>query len=297
MKTLGLYIGPAGWSYKDWEGIVYPAKKGKNFHHLRYISDYFTTVEINSSFYRPPNAGTTTKWISLVHDNPDFLFTYKLWQKFTHDTESRITDSDERLVKSGLDVINDSGRLGATLIQLPWSFKNTDENKNKLHSILEMFRDYHPVVEIRHGSWDTDAFYTFLREEKAGFVNIDQPVIGDSIKLSAVSTGQIGYLRLHGRNYQNWFNENADASFRYDYTYNREEMNELAQRIGELTRMVSKTFMIFNNHYKGQAIANALQAMFIMTKHRIEVPPTMLEHYGELSEIAANAGAGQIGLF
>ena len=61
------YIGPAGWSYKDWEGIVYPLKKGKNFHPLKYISHYFDTVEINSSFYRPPIAKTTQLLLDVYH--------------------------------------------------------------------------------------------------------------------------------------------------------------------------------------------------------------------------------------
>ena len=297
MNKRGLYIGPAGWSYKDWEGIVYPHIEGKDFNHLRFISEIFDAVEINSSFYNPPHASTTQKWISLVTKNPNFLFTYKLWRKFTHDIENSVTVEDEQFVKSGLDVIKESGRLGATLIQLPWSFKNSIKNKSKLAKILESFRDYHPVVEIRHGSWDNTEFYEFLRDNKAGFVNIDQPVIGKSIAFSAIATGDVGYMRLHGRNYQNWFREDQDPASRYDYIYNVTELGEICSRLEDLMTNVPKTFMIFNNHYKGQAIANALQTMFIFTKEKINVPPTMLTFYPELINISRTSNGAQINLF
>ncbi len=75
-----VYIGPAGWNYKDWEGIVYPSKAEKNFDQLAYLARFFNVIEINSSFYRPPAVKSTLKWVDRVKYNPQFTFTYKLWQ-------------------------------------------------------------------------------------------------------------------------------------------------------------------------------------------------------------------------
>ena len=83
MSTAKLYIGTSGWSYPrgegTWIGHFYP--KGK-VNELDYYSRFFNAVEVNSSFYRPPNPGYVYNWVQRVPD--DFLFTVKLWQKFTH---------------------------------------------------------------------------------------------------------------------------------------------------------------------------------------------------------------------
>ena len=77
-------IGPAGWSYKDWEGVVYPMPKPKGFHEATYLAQYFDTIEINSTFYRPPEPGVARNWTNRVSANPRFRFTAKLWRGFTH---------------------------------------------------------------------------------------------------------------------------------------------------------------------------------------------------------------------
>lgn len=293
-----LYIGPAGWSYKDWEGIVYPAKKDKQFNHLKYLVQYFNTIEINSSFYRPPNAQTTHKWIDISNENPDFLFTYKLWQEFTHNPQSPVSNDKEKYVKNGLDPLVNNDKLGALLIQFPWSFKFSKSSMERLEKIVSKFIDYNPVIEVRHSSWNTNEFYNFMHTKKIGFANIDQPVIGDSLEMTNKTTSHISYLRLHGRNYENWFKQDANAVSRYDYLYHENELREIASVIESLIENSSKTFIIFNNHYRGQAIANALEAMFITQNQPVAIPGSMFETYPSLKNIAVNKSPkGQISLF
>jgi len=280
------YIGPAGWSYKDWEGVVYPAPKPKGFHQLEYISSFFNSVEINSSFYRPPTDKTTIDWIHRVTHNRHFLFTYKLWQNYTHLRDPFPSAADEKSVKSGLDPLADNNKLGALLMQFPWSFKNTSENVAYIDKLLRLFAHYHPVIELRHGSWNDDNFFDYLKNKNCGFANIDQPVIGDSINLAAIVTSPIGYLRYHGRNYQHWFKDGQPAAARYDYLYSENELADFQTIIGSLIENSAKTFIIFNNHYRGQAIANALQTMFLIDKEKIAVPATMFAHFAELAKIA-----------
>src|SRR6478736_2371461 len=94
IMTNEIRVGPAGWSYKDWEGVVYPQKPGPRFDPLEYLSRFFDTIEINSSFYRSPTAKTATSWASRVAGNPRFNFTAKLHRIFTHE-RGRATDADE----------------------------------------------------------------------------------------------------------------------------------------------------------------------------------------------------------
>jgi uncharacterized protein YecE (DUF72 family) len=79
-----LRIGTAGWKYKDWEGIVYPKPKPRGFDELQFLSNLFSTVEINSSFYGPPRPSAAKKWVESVQHVPSFRFTAKLYQSFTH---------------------------------------------------------------------------------------------------------------------------------------------------------------------------------------------------------------------
>lgn len=281
-----VYIGPAGWSYKDWEGIVYPLQKDKNFDPLCYLAKFFDVIEINSSFYRPPVVKTTLRWIDRIKFNSGFNFTYKLWQGYTHNRESFPDNQDEKMVKQGLDVLKEHDRLGAMLIQFPWSFKNTPENKSWLERVLNLFGDYNPVVEIRHNSWNQEKFFSFLNDSGAAFANIDQPVIGDSIGLTSFASFKLSYLRLHGRNFKNWFAKDADVASRYDYLYSEDELRNIHDTISKMIENSPKTFIIFNNHYRGQAIVNALQTMFLLDGKMVTAPSNLIDAYPELKPIS-----------
>jgi uncharacterized protein YecE (DUF72 family) len=123
-------IGPAGWKYKDWEGVVYPKPKPRGFDELVYLSRYFGAIEINTSYYGAPRATTARKWIESVSGNASFRFTAKLFHSFTH--ERRPAPKDEKDFKDGIGPIAEAGRLGALLIQFPWSFKSSPENRQYL---------------------------------------------------------------------------------------------------------------------------------------------------------------------
>lgn len=281
-----IYIGPAGWSYKDWEGIVYPSKKEKGFDQLQFLSQIFNVIEINSSFYRPPAVSTTKSWAERVKSNPGFTFTCKLWQEYTHNREIFPGNAEEILVKQGLDVLQNKNRLGALLIQLPWSFKNTPESLDWLKKVLTLYKDYNPVIEVRHGSWNTQPFLDFLDEYETGFANIDQPVLGQSIPLFSFSSNKLSYLRLHGRNTKNWFAKDATVASRYDYLYNDNELGSMKKKIEDMMENSPKTYIIFNNHYRGQAVANSLQTMFLMDNTKVKAPENLIETYPELKLIS-----------
>src|SRR4030042_354004 len=147
-------IGTAGWSYKDWYGVFYPEGGGKSFKELDFLAQFFDTVEINSSFYRPPNKHMGWAWVKKVSHNPNFKFTMKLWQIFTHDRKE-FTTGEVRQFTEGADPLLESGLLGAVLCQFPWSFKKDKESFSWLQKIFTAFPSYPLVVELRHGSWES----------------------------------------------------------------------------------------------------------------------------------------------
>jgi uncharacterized protein YecE (DUF72 family) len=279
-RSSTLRVGPAGWNYKDWEGIVYPS--GKSPDALAFLADYCDTIEINSSFYAPPRPKDTAAWARRVRNNPRFKFTAKTWQRLSHehgkdDKTSFATDCE--IVRDSMAPLAEAGVLGALLIQFPWRFRCTPENQEYLDKIFRHLREFPLALEIRHGGWDRDLFYDFLRERGVAFCNVDQPLIGNSIKPGDRATARVGYFRLHGRNYENWFKEDAGRDARYDYLYTKDEVRQLSNQIRTVQQSTEETYAITNNHFRGQALVNAMEIMEELDGVRPEVPPLLAAAY------------------
>ena len=278
-------IGPAGWSYKDWEGVVYPQKPGAKFDPLEYLARFFNTIEINSSFYRPFTNSTAKSWVQRVAGARDFVFTAKLHRVFTHE-RGKATAEDEKQVREGLNALSNAGKLGALLLQFPWSFKNTDDERVYLAGLLDRFQDYPLVLEIRHSSWNTPQIYEWLEDLGVGICNLDQPLFKKSIKPGALTTSQIGYVRLHGRNYQDWFREKAPRDDRYNYLYSIDELEPWINRIKEIAAKTKESYVITNNHFRGQAVVNALEIKATLNEERVVAPATLFKKYPALIDSA-----------
>ncbi|MFZ3215082.1 MAG: DUF72 domain-containing protein [Candidatus Acidiferrales bacterium] len=286
-----ILVGPAGWSYPDWKGILYPTHREKGFHEAAYLAEFFDTIEINTSFYYPLKAELAAQWAERIAANPRFQFTAKLWQKFTHEGDT--TAEDVKAVRAGFDVLQAAKRLGAVLLQFPFSFHNTRENRTRLHAVLERFADYPLAVEVRHSPWAKKDFYEMLHERGVGFCNIDQPVIGRSMQPSERATAAVGYVRLHGRRYDTWFSDDpaAPAAERYNYLYSEEELEPWAKRIEHVAEAAKTTFVVANNHFQAKAIVNALQLVHLLTGTKVRVPEALRAHYPQLEAIASEPAA------
>lgn len=282
-------VGPAGWSYRDWAGPVYPTPKPRGFDPLAYLAGYFDTVEINSTFYRPAARSAAEQWIARVADAERFRFTAKLWRRFTHEREEAFTRDEVAEVREAMDVLHGAGRLGALLLQFPWSFRRTDESRQWLDDVTRAFRDFPLVLEVRHESWNVPELYRELAERAIGFVNIDQPLFKRSIKPSARATSAVGYVRLHGRNYEEWFREGAGVEARYDYLYSNEELDPWVERAQAVDALATETFVITNNHFGGQAVANALMIKAKVERHPVAAPPPVVATFADLLSGLAEA--------
>ncbi len=286
-----LRVGPAGWSYPDWAGYVYPLRRPKGFHEASYLAEFFDTIEINTSFYQPLRPDHAAQWIDRVAANPRFVFTAKLWQRFTHDirsTTSGASAADERAVRAGFDVLRAANRLGAVLLQFPFSFHRTAETVAYLSAVIRRFADYPLVVEVRHASWDSPETLELLHSSGVSFCNIDQPIIGRSLGPAAQATSAVGYVRLHGRRYDTWFSDDAriPAHERYNYLYSAEELAPWVARVRKVTERARETFVVANNHFQGKSVVNALQLINSLTGSKVKVPEPLRRQYPQLEAIA-----------
>ena len=278
-------IGPAGWSYKDWQGIVYPSPVPRSFHGAEYLAQYFDTIEVNSTFYRSPTPETSRSWAKRVSANKNFRYTAKLWRGFTH--ERNATEADEHESRAGLDPLMEAKCFGALLLQFPISFKNTPHTRDYLLGLQRRFSEYPLVLEVRHSSWNDPLILDTLAELGIGFCNIDQPLLGRSLRPSAEATSTVGYVRLHGRNYKEWFAENRQPSDRYNYLYRLEQLEPWAARVRSISERTRSTYVVTNNHFEGKAVVNAFQLTALLTDKRIDPPEQLVTKYPELRGLSA----------
>jgi uncharacterized protein YecE (DUF72 family) len=258
-----IYIGTSGWSYPTgegtWKGYFYPSGT-KN--ELEYYSRFFNTVEINSSFYRPPNPAYVANWVKRTP--PGFLFTVKLWQKFTHPDmyresageEAAISYDDVDTFRRVLEPLVKADKMGALLAQFPPSFKNDRYGKQILEVLARHFGQYHLAVELRHKSWSDDpSTADILKQSNTAWVQIDEPKFQSSIASETPLTSNMAYLRFHGRNAEMWWK--GDVETRYTYLYSLEEIHDLAEKVKNTSQQTSLTFAFFNNHWRAYAPHNA----------------------------------------
>ncbi len=280
-RKVPIRVGVAGWDYPDWKGVLYPTPKPRGFDPVRYLANYIDLIEINSTFYRPVSVDVAKRWVDRVADLDHFRYTAKLYRRFTHERENAWTKADVKETRAGLSVLNNAGALDAVLIQFPWSFRNNEANREWLADLTDAFGEFPLVVEVRHEGWNDAGFYGWLAERAIGFVNVDQPLFKKSLKPSARSTSHAGYVRVHGRNYMDWFRQGAGRDARYDYLYTEEELEPWVERTEEIAsdRTTESVDVVFNNHYKAQAVVNAVQFKALLTDEPASVPPLLYESY------------------
>lgn len=281
-----MYVGTAGWSYKDWVPNFYPKQQTKNFDWLQFYSQYFNTVEVNASYYTYLNPRVVESWLRKTEDIDDFLFSIKLHQNFTH--KHNYTKENIKSVQNNLDLLKQSERLAGLLIQFPYSFHYSEGNVDYMRRIIEIFDGYEKFVEVRHASWKNK------KARSITFCTIDQPQIGESIDFNPIVGNKTAYIRFHGRNEDAWFNSFKDfgkeqsyqeQSARYEYLYSPGELVQFNQKIKELYDKVKKVFVIMNNHPKGNAVANAFELLHMLKERsKIKMPDTIVNAYPRLKE-------------
>jgi len=286
-----IYIGTSGWSYPKgegtWTGYFYPTGK---INELEYYSQFFNTVEINSSFYRPPNPGYVYNWVRRVPK--DFLFTVKLWQKFTHPKmykeatgeEAAISLQDVDIFKRSIEPLLKSDKLGALLAQFPPSFRNDSFGQRVITAVSRLFGQYRLAVELRHRSWSDDPDTAkLLKEHNVAWVQIDEPKFKSSIAEELPVTSDMAYFRFHGRNAETWWT--GDSETRYKYLYSAEEIEELTDRVKTTASQTKLLFALFNNHWRGYSPRNAVDMIKCLQLPFKELPMQVRMEEDEASEV------------
>jgi len=274
-------IGIAGWSYQDWEGIVYTEPK---MDQLVYVSRFVDCIEINSTFYRPPFSKTVRSWLERTSDRSDFFFTAKLHRSFTHDQQ--IDPEVVTQFHRGFAPFLEAQKLRHLLVQFRYDFADAERTRRHLANIVAPFKDaFSLVVELRHKSWEDQAALDFLEQLGVTVCNLDYPTSKQSFNLQHCTVGRAGYFRMHGRNTEKWFSK-AGRDETYNYYYNERELAGIKGRLDELGKAFEALTVIANNHYRGAELANAIELKALISGQKQPVPEGLLQTYPNLAKIA-----------
>jgi uncharacterized protein YecE (DUF72 family) len=199
-------------------------------------------------------------YLTKVAHNPRFQFTVVLGRRFTHERSLDPAEAGE--FKQGLLPLLRAGRLGCLLLQFPWAFRFTVENREFLIQLRRAFHQFPMAVEARHASWMAEEALGTLIDYRLGFVNLDQPPHTSATPPSALATSGIGYIRLHGRDRSYWqreFASGTDPRGFNDYLYSPDELDQWMEKIQHVGAHTRNTFVILANPASGKSVVNALQ--------------------------------------
>ena len=269
-----ILVGTSGWSYDDWVGPFYPTemsnKKGEWF---AYYAKFFNTVEINSSFYRPPGEFQVQSWIKKAPKG--FEYSAKMPQLVTH--KALVEGNLENAIfwattfeRSCVKPLAEAGLLGCTLLQLSPYFKRSNQALSNLKGLLEAINthEHDYAVEFRHRSWLDESkkeleaeTLKILREKNVANVLLDGP----GYPVTNEQTAKHAYVRFHGRNADIWYGHEKEEDDhrlnRYDYLYDEKQIDHWVPLIEAAEIKAARVRVYFNNHARAKAIKNAFLLM------------------------------------
>jgi uncharacterized protein YecE (DUF72 family) len=259
-----LHVGTSGFSYDDWRGRWYPPDLPRN-RFFDYYAERFETVEINSTFYHIYSPRMMDSLVRRAAGR--VLFAVKMSALVTH--RGMLTRPVILSYAAGIEPASSAGVLVAVLLQFPQRFHFTRDNRQYLRRALTAFGELPLVVEIRHASWQTPAAMQFFHDNRINLCMMDIPRLRGLPGPSLEMTGNLAYIRFHGRNPDQWHHERYPGG-RYDYLYSDAELESWTEPFKKMNRKAETTLAFFNNHVRAQAPINAETFMELMGRQPVQ---------------------------
>jgi uncharacterized protein YecE (DUF72 family) len=270
-------IGTCSWAddalVKHW----YPKGVRSAEERLRYYAEQFSTVEVDSTYYRLPDEPMVARWAERTPDG--FVMHVKAFGVMTRhpvkaeqlptdlrdavpvDERGRVDRPPRELraevfarFHDALEPLRSTGKLGGILLQFPPYIVAKDSSREYLSWAVDQLRGDRPLVEFRHRSWldeeNRAPTLAFLEELGATNVVVDAPrtEAKNLVPTVVARTSPLAYVRMHGRNAATWNARGGSASDRFDYLYSDDELREWAGPLADLGRQVEEVYVLFNNN-------------------------------------------------
>lgn len=258
-----ILVGTSGYRYNEWVGPVYPVGLAREDFLVHYAS-MFSTVELNETFYRMPTAERLGRLAAVA--GPALSFSVKANEALTHRVDQSTWKDVAHAFTAGLAPLLEAGRLKAALLQFPCSFGYEVDSRRYLDALIGELGSLPLAVEFRNAAWYNNRVFDSLRARSVAVASVDMPELRGLPPVIDVVTAPLAYIRLHGRNAQDWWG--SDAASRYDYLYSDEELEAWAQRVRGIASRAETVLVYFNNHRRGQSVGNALTMAAILAGQR-----------------------------
>ena len=216
---------------------------------LEHYGEHFSTVELNFSYYRMPEAQQLKKMSEV---NSALAFTLKAHQSLTHKVVPSAWREEAKTFRGAGPLFRNALRVSPPVPYFPLPV----EQRRYLDALLRYLDGLPLAVEVSPHPVVQQPHYRLLRERQVALVALDLPNLTNLPPHIDVVTAPFAYLRLHGRNRENWWG--SDVANRYDYLYPPQEMITIGERVKALAANTPLTLVYFNNHKGGQAVQNAL---------------------------------------
>jgi uncharacterized protein YecE (DUF72 family) len=256
-----VHIGICSWAddglLKHW----YPREVRTAEARLRYYAERFECVEVDSPFYRLPSPENAARWAERTPDG--FVFHAKASKEMTGHEE---TESRERAYvefRTSLAPLEAAGKLRGVLLQFHPRVKKTPEALDDLRDVADLLDALVPLIEFRHRSWMTEEerehTLAFLEEHRLAYVSVDSPRTRASNVMPriAAATHDVAYIRFHGRNWKTWNKKTKTSGERFDWLYERDDLEEWVEPIAKLAEERREVYAMFNNNRNDYAPRSA----------------------------------------
>ncbi len=287
-------IGTCSWAddalSKHWYPPGVPARE-----RLAYYAERFSTVEVDSTYYRVPDEKMVRGWadrtpegfvmhvkafglltrhpVKLEQVPPDLREGLPVDHRGRVDRPSR--EARGAVFRAFLDALaplRESGKLGGLLFQMPPYVVWKPSSLDYLEWAREQVGGDAFLFEPRHRSWyeeDVRAqLLRFLEERRMTWVVVDAPRTGGANvpETLVTTTTPMAYVRLHGRNASTWNVRGGSAAQRFDYLYGEEELREWVPPLRELAGQAEEAYAFFNNNNQTNGVAQAPAGALLLRK-------------------------------
>ncbi|MCW5963888.1 MAG: DUF72 domain-containing protein [Bryobacterales bacterium] len=273
-------VFPSDWRHPDWRQSFY-GKPISDAAAIEFFARYFDSAELRQTQWEFPRPETMAVWAHRVAENPRFRLNPLLHRVFTHERSL-----DPALVEQfcvGLRPLRSAGRLGCLVMQFPWVFKFTEENKRSFLALRRAFGEFPLVAEFRHASWQFPEAQGVLIDYKVGYVNVDLPHHIRAAVPSAELTSPIAYFRLHGHQRELWHKEWEHRETRFvedEYEYSTLQLTEWQSRIERVSPYADECYVSFTNDADAASAMNALALRSLIGDQRCDAPEALLAAHG-----------------
>lgn len=287
--TTPVRIGTCSWAddalIEHWYPKGLPARE-----RLAWYAERFSTVEVDSTYYRVPDEKMVQGWAERTP--PGFVMHVKAFGLMTRhpvkleslpedlrdvmpvDDRGRV-DRPPRELRAevfrrfhrALEPLRERGKLGGVLLQFPSYIVYKPISLDYLAWAVEQLDGDLPLVEFRHRSWldeeNREQTLAFLESIGASYVMVDAPRTDAKNLVPTVigRTSETAYVRFHGRNASTWNKRTGSAADRFDYLYSEEELEEWVAPLRELAGETESVYAMFNNNGRSAMPSTGLEGL------------------------------------